>query len=51
VSRLKTTPRVAVDFAGPWRAPRKGRRRLVFIVVVALTVGALFVAVTQLLLR
>ena len=51
VSRPDHTPRVAVDFAAPLRAPLRARRALLFIVVVALTTGALFLAVTQLLLR
>lgn len=50
MSRPERLPQVAVDFAPPSRS-RRGASRLVAIIVVTLMLGALFVAVTQLLLR
>ncbi|MDQ6883314.1 MAG: hypothetical protein M3077_03600 [Candidatus Dormibacteraeota bacterium] len=51
MSRPDHTPRVAVDFAAPLRRPHRGRRALIFVTVIALSAGALLVAVGQLLLR
>lgn len=50
MSQPEHMPQVAVDFAPPSRS-RRGTRRLVVVIVVTLMLGALFVAVTQLLLR